>query len=108
MSVSSPTYRFRAAGSEDLAAITAIYNASVIEGGSTADLTPRTLEQRRQWVESHKPPYGVFVVEADDGKTIAFGALSVFYDRAGYDGVTDLAYYIDPAWRGRGGWARSS
>ncbi|WP_043165522.1 MULTISPECIES: GNAT family N-acetyltransferase [Bifidobacterium] len=102
MSVSSPPYHFRAAGSEDLAAITAIYNASVIEGGSTADLTPRTLEQRRQWVESHKPPYGVFIVEADDGKTIAFGALSVFYDRAGYDGVTDLAYYIDPAWRGRG------
>ena len=23
-------------------------------------------------------------------------------DRAGYDGVTDLAYYIDPAWQGRG------
>ena len=29
-------------------------------------------------------------------------ALSVFYDRAGYDGVTDLAYYIDPQWQGRG------
>lgn len=33
---------------------------------------------------------------------IGFSALSVFYDRAGYDGVTDLAYYIAPEWQGRG------
>lgn len=25
----------------------------------------------------------------------------MFYDRAGYDGVTDLAYYIAPEWQGR-------
>ncbi|KAA8829164.1 N-acetyltransferase family protein [Bifidobacterium myosotis] len=161
------TFTFRPAVESDLQAITDIYNASVIAGGSTADLVPRTLDQRRAWVESHRPPYGVFVVEAstaeggaaagdgeagngvgpegigpervagsgddtgatmpvaedrdgidDDAKpessidskdgtgtatrVIGFGALSVFYDRAGYDGVTDLAYYIDPAWQGRG------
>ncbi|MBW3080739.1 GNAT family N-acetyltransferase [Bifidobacterium saguinibicoloris] len=99
-------YLFRAAGVRDLPAITDIYNASVVEGGSTADLTPRTQEQRRAWVESHEPPYGVFVVEAESDagvrEVVAFGALSVFYDRAGYDGVTDLAYYIAPAWRRRG------
>lgn len=169
----SYTFTFRPAVESDLQAITDIYNASVIAGGSTADLVPRTLDQRRAWVESHRPPYGVFVVEAstaeggaaagsggeagndagpegvgsegvgpervagsgddtgattpvaedrggmdDDAKpedgtdsedgtgtatrVIGFGALSVFYDRAGYDGVTDLAYYIDPAWQGRG------
>ncbi|PLS29485.1 GNAT family N-acetyltransferase [Bifidobacterium parmae] len=126
------SYLFRAATASDIQAITDIYNASVIEGGATADLEPRTLAQRRAWVESHKPPYGVFVVEAtndgDDGvscggreitndgmttvqcdsdgararEVVAFGALSVFYDRAGYDGVTDLAYYIAPQWRHRG------
>ena len=108
-------YRFRAATLQDVAAITDIYNASVVEGGATADLTPRTLGQRREWVQSHRPPYGVFVVEsvhgaaAGDGRdgdgrgeVVAFGALSVFYDRAGYDGVTDLAYYIAPDSRGRG------
>ncbi|KFI93126.1 acetyltransferase, GNAT family [Bifidobacterium saguini DSM 23967] len=97
-------YTFRAATSSDTQAITDIYNASVIAGGSTADLTPRTFEQRQDWVDSHKPPYGVFVVESSEqpGLVIGFGALSVFYDRAGYDGVTDLAYYIDPAWQGKG------
>lgn len=48
----------------------------------------------------------MFVTETvdDDGerRIIGFSALSVFYDRAGYDGVTDLAYYIDPQWQGRG------
>ncbi|TPF79075.1 MULTISPECIES: GNAT family N-acetyltransferase [unclassified Bifidobacterium] len=124
----SYTYMFRPAVESDLQAITDIYNASVIAGGSTADLTPRSLDQRRTWVESHQPPYGVFVVEAsvaedrggmdddanledstdsEDGTgtgtaVVGFGALSVFYDRAGYDGVTDLAYYIDTDWQGRG------
>lgn len=121
-------YCLRLAVESDLQAITDIYNAAVIAGGSSADLTPRTLEQRRAWVESHKPPYAVFVLTAeagtpagdgDDaggidvderaagngsaaGRVVGFGALSVFYDRAGYDGVTDLAYYIAPDWRGRG------
>ncbi|TPF93301.1 GNAT family acetyltransferase [Bifidobacterium sp. UTBIF-68] len=124
----SYTYMFRPAVESDLQAITDIYNASVIAGGSTADLTPRSLDQRRAWVESHRPPYGVFVAEASvaedhgwmdddanpEGSTdsevgtgartavVGFGALSVFYDRAGYDGVTDLAYYIDTDWQGRG------
>lgn len=95
-------YTFHPAVESDIQAITDIYNAAVVAGGATADLTPRTLDQRRAWVESHTPPYGVFVVESEDGSIIGFSALSVFYDRAGYDGVTDLAYYIDPAWQGRG------
>ena len=95
-------YTFRPAVESDIQAITDIYNASVVVGGATADLTPRTLDQRRAWVESHKPPYGVFMADSEGGQVIGFGSLSVFYDRAGYDGVTDLAYYIAPAWQGRG------
>lgn len=98
-------YSYRVATQDDIQAITDIYNAAVIRGGSSADTTPRTYEQRKAWVESHHDPYAVFVTETvdDDGKKqiIGFSALSVFYDRAGYDGVTDLAYYIDPQWQGR-------
>lgn len=99
-------YTFRPAVESDIQAITDIYNASVVVGGATADLTPRTLDQRRAWVESHKPPYGVFVAESEGGQVIGFGSLSVFYDRAGYDGVTDLATTSPP--HGKAGeWARS-
>lgn len=102
-------YSFRIATQDDIQAITDIYNAAVIRGGSSADTTPRTYAQRKAWVESHHDPYAVFVttVPATDAATeggeriIGFSALSVFYDRAGYDGVTDLAYYIAPEWQGR-------
>lgn len=95
-------YRVRIAKPGDIPAITRIYNAAVTAGGSTADLEPQTLDQRRAWVESHRPPYVVAVIENAAGTVIGFGALSVFYDRPGYDGVTDLAYYIAPEAQGRG------
>ena len=67
-------YTFRPAVESDVQAIADIYNASVMAGGATADLTPRTFDQRRAWVESHTPPYGVFVVESEDGSIIGAGA----------------------------------
>ena len=51
-------------------------------------------------------PYAVFVFEtiAGDGEAeeVGFGAISVFYDRPGYDGVCDLAYYVTARWQRRG------
>ena len=80
-------YSYRIATQDDIQAITDIYNAAVIRGGSSADITPRTYEQRKAWVESHHDPYAVFVTETvdDDGerRIIGFSALSVFYDRPG-------------------------
>lgn len=40
-------YTFHPAVESDIQAITDIYNAAVVAGGATADLTPRTLDQRR-------------------------------------------------------------
>ena len=40
-------YTFRPAVESDVQAIADIYNASVMAGGATADLTPRTFDQRR-------------------------------------------------------------
>ena len=102
----SMEYAYRQAAESDIQALTDIYNAAVVAGGSSADITPRTIEQRRAWLDSHKAPYAVFVTEAVRGdgtrQVVGFSALSVFYDRAGYNGVTDLAYYIAPEWQGRG------
>lgn len=63
-------YSYRIATQNDIQAITDIYNAAVIRGGSSADITPRTYEQRKAWVESHHDPYAVFVTETvdDDGE----------------------------------------
>ncbi|NMM99518.1 acetyltransferase, GNAT family [Bifidobacterium sp. DSM 109958] len=105
MTSSSP-YRIRIVSAADESAVQAIadiYNAAVVAGGSTADLEPQMLDQRRAWVASHHDPYVVAVIEdGESGRIVGFGALSVYYDRPGYDGVTDLAYYIAPEAQGRG------
>ena len=92
------------AGDDDLPAITRIYNEAVIEGGSTADLVPRTLEQRREWVDSHRPrgQYPVVVVKSAAGDVVGFGSLSRFHPRAGYDGVVELSYYVAASARHQG------
>lgn len=99
-------YSFRPATDSDIQDILDIYNAAVIAGGASADMTARTYDQRREWVHAHTYPYGVFVVQAclanGEPTTVGFGAISQFHERAGYDGVTDYAYYVHPQWRQRG------
>lgn len=97
-------HTIRNAGPADLQAITDIYNEAVIRGGSSADLEPVTLEQRRVWVDSHEPRehYPVVVIETENGRIAGFGSLSKFHQRAGYDGVCELSYYIADAFRGQG------
>lgn len=88
----------------DLTAITDIYNEAIAERMSSADIGARTLEQRRAWVNSHEPRdrFPVVVVRTADGATAAFGSLSRFHERAGFDGVVELSYYVGSVWRGHG------
>ena len=85
----------RGATDADLQAITDIYNEAVLERMSSADIAPRTLAQRKAWVDAHEPRslYPVVVVENADGEVVAFGSLSRYHERAGYDGVVELSYY---------------
>lgn len=93
----------------DMRAVTDIYNEAVIRGGSTADLVAVSFEARQAWVASHRPRerYPVVVIDVvnpDTGMTttVGFGSLSKFHQRAGYDGIAELSYYIAGAWQGRG------
>ena len=43
----SMEYVYRQAAESDIQALTDIYNAAVVAGGSSADIAPRTIEQRR-------------------------------------------------------------
>ncbi|WP_236023608.1 GNAT family N-acetyltransferase [Bifidobacterium miconis] len=102
-------YEIRPAEDADLQAITDIYNEAVIRGGASADLEPVSLDARRAWVDSHQPrgKYPVVVIEVTDAATGArttagFGSLSKFHQRAGYDGVTELSYYIAGEYHGQG------
>ncbi len=89
----------------DTQAITDIYNEAVREGGSSADLVERTLEQRQEWIDSHEPreKFPVVVIEdPEDGTIMGFASLSRFHAREGYSGNAELSYYVGSQWRGRG------
>lgn len=103
------TYTIRPAEPHDLTAITDIYNEAVIRGGASADLEPVSRQARLAWVESHQPRdrYPVVVIDVVDPATgtrttAGFGSLSKFHQRAGYDGVTELSYYIAGAYHRQG------
>lgn len=92
----------------DLQAVRDIYNEAVIRGGASADLVPVSLDARRAWVDSHQPrdKYPVVVIDVTDPLTgtstvAGFGSLSKFHQRAGYDGITELSYYIASAYHGQ-------
>ena len=93
------TIVIRDACDDDLLDITRIYNMAVVVGGSTADLTPRNLDQRREWVYSHNPrdQYPVVVIEVD-GKVAGFASLSKYHAHAGYSEITEFSYYVDQAY----------
>ncbi|EFA23495.1 GNAT family N-acetyltransferase [Bifidobacterium gallicum] len=100
-------YQARVATAHDAQIVAAIYNAAVVEGGASADTAAVSVASRREWIEAHTDPYAVFIIEAVDEQgvpsiPVAFCALSNYYPRPGYDGVTDLAYYVAPEWRRRG------
>ncbi len=57
----------RIAKSEDLEAIIEIYNQARAAGQKTADTTPVTNDDRKNWFEAHTPnKYPILVAEKDD------------------------------------------
>ena len=84
----------RDATTADLAAISDIYNYYVLNSTCTYQLEPETLENRQAWFLGHSPDkYPVVVVELDS-RVIAWGSLSKFHVRAGYDPTVEASVYI--------------
>ncbi len=95
-------YTFRPAVGSDIQAIADIYNASVMAGGATADLTRAPSTNTTPGSNPIRRPTAFLLSIGRRFNHRLRSALSVFYDRAGYDGVTDFAYYIAPASAGQG------
>lgn len=96
--------KFRDAVEADLAAIVAIYNATIPGRGVTADLEPVSVESRATWFAAHdgrRRP--LWVLEEDDrAGVVGWISFSDFYGRPAYDGTVELSIYLSEAVRGRG------
>jgi phosphinothricin acetyltransferase len=93
----------RSAQESDLPAIVAIYNQAVADRFATADLSPVTIDRRKQWFDEHEPSAFPIYVFEDDGVVRGWCSLSCY--RSGREallGTAEISYYVASDSRGRG------
>jgi len=93
----------RPAEQGDLGALTDIYNHYVRETAVTFDVEPRTLEQRRAWLDGFAPTgrYRCFVA-VKDRVAIGWASSHRYNERAAYDTTVLTSIYLAPGMTGQG------
>jgi len=93
----------RTAEQGDLPALLDIYNHYVLHTPITFDLEPRTLAQRREWLDQFSigGRYRCFVA-ARAGTAIGWASSARFKDRAAYDTSVETSIYLAPGESGKG------
>lgn len=94
--------RIRAAEPEDLVRLTAIYNHYVENSHVTFDVTPVSVEQRREWFEhySTKGPHRLLV--AVDEQVLGYASSGSWRPKAAYDTTVEMSVYCAHEARQRG------
>ncbi|MCH5583651.1 GNAT family N-acetyltransferase [Shimazuella sp. AN120528] len=93
----------RIATKGDLPRIIEIYNSTVSSRMVTADLTPVTVEDRKDWFAGHNPsnrPLWVFTTAQNE--VAAWLSFENFNQRAAYKKTAELSIYLDEKFRGQG------
>lgn len=86
----------RIAEAADLAAIVAIYNASIPGRMATADLEPVSIESRLGWFENHSPTRYPLWVAASESEILGWLGLQPFYGRPAYRATAEVSLYVHP------------
>jgi phosphinothricin acetyltransferase len=94
--------RIRPAEPGDLVRLTAIYNHYVETSHVTFDVTPLSVEQRREWFDHHsaKGPHRLLV--AVDEQPIGYASSGRWRPKPAYDTTVELSIYCAPEARRRG------
>ena len=92
----------RKAEQKDLQELLEIYNYEVVNGVSTLDLNPRTLEDWQIWFDRHNVAnHPLYVAEAE-GRVAGYSSLSSYREKEAYKSTVELSIYISPDFRKRG------
>jgi L-amino acid N-acyltransferase YncA len=92
----------RDARSGDLAAVVAIYNATIPTRLATADLDPVPVTGREAWFDAHDPGRRPLWVAEADGAVVGWLSLEDFHERPAYGATAEVSVYVAEAARGRG------
>ena len=85
----------RIAKLEDLAAIVDIYNQAIAAGQKTADITPVTIDDRREWFSDHTPDTYPILVAEDDNVVVGYLTISAYRPgRKALRYTAEVSYYV--------------
>jgi len=84
----------RDAREEDLAAIVAIYNASIPSRLSTADTEPVSVDSRREWFRQHGTMRHPLWVLERDRRVAGWLSFGPFYGRPAYAATAEVSVYV--------------
>lgn len=92
----------RAARESDIENLLEIYNYEVVNGMSTLDLEPKTLEERMVWFQEHNVDnHPLFVAEVDN-QAVGYASLSSYRAKEAYRTTVELSIYVHVKYRGQG------
>jgi phosphinothricin acetyltransferase len=95
--------RVRPATIDDLAQITDLYNHYVLTSPATFDVTPFTVDERREWFGHYADAGRYRLLVADDaGSVLGYCTSSPYRPRAAYDTTVETSVYVRHDAQGRG------
>lgn len=92
----------RKAVESDIPRLLEIYNYEVINGVSTLDLTPKSLEEWEKWFDLHQTAKHPLLIAETDGKISGYATLSPYRQKEAYKTTAELSVYIAPEFRRQG------
>lgn len=101
MSIDPHELAIRNANLVDIAAITEIYNETVLNGVATFDTEPKSIENRLEWLKQHDAKHPVLVASLNN-EIVAWASLSRWSDRSAYDGTAEVSVYVHQHHRSHG------
>jgi phosphinothricin acetyltransferase len=93
--------KLRLARTDDIPAVTAIYNDAIVRTTGTFDTVPKTWSQTAESFSSHGAAHPLLVAELD-GAVAAWASLSPTSDRCAYARTSEVSVYVAESARGRG------
>jgi phosphinothricin acetyltransferase len=91
----------RHAERSDVERITAIYNEAIRTTTATFDTKPKSVDEQREWFESHDARHPILVAEVD-GHVVGWACLTQWSQRPAYDDTAETSFYVHSEYRGRG------